>query len=54
LEVLRTHVEEQLLMPGTSYVDPVRWDPLIMTFAEFFGEGRNVYPSRLAAGCSGR
>ncbi|MEV4636454.1 flavin reductase family protein [Actinoplanes sp. NPDC049548] len=50
VEVLRTHVEEELLIPGTSYVDPVRWDPLIMKFTEFFGEGRNIHPSRLAAG----
>lgn len=50
VEVLRTHVEEQLLIPGTSYVDPLRWDPLIMKFTEFFGEGRNVHPSRLAQG----
>ncbi|MEV6598730.1 flavin reductase family protein [Actinoplanes sp. NPDC051346] len=50
VQISRTHVEEHLLIPGTSHVDPVRWDPLIMKFTEFFGEGRNVYPSRLAAG----
>jgi flavin reductase (DIM6/NTAB) family NADH-FMN oxidoreductase RutF len=50
VEVLRTHVEEELLIPGTSYIDPLRRDPLIMKFTEFFGDGRNVYPSRLATG----
>ncbi|MEV6350578.1 flavin reductase family protein [Actinoplanes sp. NPDC051851] len=50
VEVLRTHVEEELLIPGTAYVDPMRWDPLIMKFTEFFGDGRNVHPSRLATG----
>ncbi|WP_433365254.1 flavin reductase family protein [Actinoplanes sp. CA-142083] len=46
--VLRTYVEESLIIPGTSYVDPLRWDPLIMKFCDFFGGGINVFPSRLA------
>ncbi|MBF9130661.1 flavin reductase family protein [Plantactinospora sp. S1510] len=50
VEVLRTHVEERLLIPGTHYVDPAGWDPLIMKFCEFFGGGQNVHPSRLADG----
>jgi flavin reductase (DIM6/NTAB) family NADH-FMN oxidoreductase RutF len=50
VEVLRTHVDEDLLIVGTSHVDPLRWDPLIMKFTEFFGGGRNLRPSRLAAG----
>ncbi len=50
VEVLRTHVEESLLVPGTAHVDPLRWDPLIMKFTEFFGGGVNVHPSRLAQG----
>jgi flavin reductase (DIM6/NTAB) family NADH-FMN oxidoreductase RutF len=50
VEVLRAHVEEDLIIPGTHYVDPLRWDPLIMKFCEFFGGGHNVHPSRLAGG----
>ncbi|MFD0856593.1 flavin reductase family protein [Actinomadura adrarensis] len=50
VEVLRAHVEEELVIPGTHYVDPLRWDPLIMKFCEFFGGGHNVHPSRLAEG----
>ncbi|MFD0275608.1 flavin reductase family protein [Kitasatospora sp. NPDC127111] len=50
LEVLRAHVAEELVIPGTHHVDPVGWDPLIMKFCEFFGGGRNIHPSRLAAG----
>lgn len=50
VEVLRTHVEADLLIPGTHYVDPLRWDPLIMKFCEFFGGGHNLHPSRLAGG----
>ncbi|MBO1417331.1 flavin reductase family protein, partial [Streptomyces sp. FH025] len=50
VEVLRAHVEEDLVIPGTHYVDPFGWDPLIMKFCEFFGGGDNVHPSRLAEG----
>ncbi|MGI5487117.1 flavin reductase family protein [Microtetraspora malaysiensis] len=50
VEVLRAHVEEQLVIPGTHYIDPLGWDPLIMKFCEFFGGGHNVHPSRLAEG----
>ena len=50
VEVLRTHVEEKLVIPGTHYIDPVAWDPLIMKFCEFFGGGHNVQASRLAEG----
>ncbi|WP_324786819.1 flavin reductase family protein [Streptomyces sp. H51] len=52
VEVLRAHVEEDLVIPGTHYVDPIGWDPLIMKFCEFFGGGHNVHPSRLAEGWS--
>jgi flavin reductase (DIM6/NTAB) family NADH-FMN oxidoreductase RutF len=48
VRVVRAHVEESLLVPGTSHVDQHAWDPLIMKFCEFFGGGTNVYPSRLA------
>jgi flavin reductase (DIM6/NTAB) family NADH-FMN oxidoreductase RutF len=50
VEVVRAHVEEGLVVPGTSHVDPIGWDPLIMKFCEFFGGGENVHPSRLAVG----
>jgi hypothetical protein len=38
--VLRAHVEEEIVIPGTANVDPLRWDPLIMKFCDFFGGGR--------------
>jgi flavin reductase (DIM6/NTAB) family NADH-FMN oxidoreductase RutF len=50
VEVVRAHVADDLIIPGTQYIDPLRWDPLIMKFCEFFGGGDNVYPSRLAEG----
>ncbi|MEV0200889.1 flavin reductase family protein [Nonomuraea sp. NPDC050691] len=48
--VVRAHVDEELIIPDTHYVDPVGWDPLIMKFCEFFGGGSNLRPSRLAQG----
>ncbi len=48
--VRKAHIEENLIIPGTHYIDPVGWDPLIMKFCEFFGGAQNVYPSRLAEG----
>jgi flavin reductase (DIM6/NTAB) family NADH-FMN oxidoreductase RutF len=49
--IVRTHVVGELLVPGRgNYIDPMKWDPLIMKFTEFFGGGQNVHPSRLAAG----
>jgi flavin reductase (DIM6/NTAB) family NADH-FMN oxidoreductase RutF len=51
VRIVRCHVEESLLVSGTgSYIDPEEWDPLIMKFLEFYGGGRNLHPSRLAAG----
>jgi flavin reductase (DIM6/NTAB) family NADH-FMN oxidoreductase RutF len=50
VRVVRAHVEEELIIPGTHYVDPLRWNPLIMKFCEFFGGGENIHPSRLAEG----
>ncbi|MCC3762246.1 flavin reductase family protein [Glycomyces sp. TRM65418] len=49
VRVVRAHVEERLVIPGTDYVDPIGWDPLIMKFCEFFGGAANVHSSLLAA-----
>jgi flavin reductase (DIM6/NTAB) family NADH-FMN oxidoreductase RutF len=48
VHVRRVHVDESLVIPGTSHIDPLGWDPLIMKFCEFFGDARAVHPSRLA------
>jgi flavin reductase (DIM6/NTAB) family NADH-FMN oxidoreductase RutF len=50
VEVVRAHVSDEVLLPGTDYVDPQAWDPLIMKFCDFFGDGQPLLPSRLAAG----
>jgi flavin reductase (DIM6/NTAB) family NADH-FMN oxidoreductase RutF len=48
VRVVRAHIEERLLVPGTDYVDPIRWDPLIMKFCEYFGGAANLRRSTLA------
>src|SRR4051794_14451905 len=50
VEVLRAHVDDAVRLPGTAYVDPQAWDPLIMKFCDFFGAGAPLTPSRLAEG----
>lgn len=50
VHVLRAHVADAVRLPGTDYVDPQAWDPLIMKFCDFFGGGQPLVPSRLAAG----
>ncbi|MEI0736262.1 flavin reductase family protein [Paenibacillus sp. JTLBN-2024] len=47
--VTRVHVDENLLMAGEkNYVDPLKWNPLIMNFCEYFGLSGQLHPSRLA------
>lgn len=47
--VVKTHVMPDLLITGSDrYIDPDRWDPLIMKFTHLYGAGRNVHGSRLA------
>jgi flavin reductase (DIM6/NTAB) family NADH-FMN oxidoreductase RutF len=49
--VLRTHVEQRLLMDQhPNYIDPLRWDPLIMKFTEYFAGAHLTRPSSLARG----
>jgi flavin reductase (DIM6/NTAB) family NADH-FMN oxidoreductase RutF len=49
-EVLRAHVADAVRLPGSDHIDPRAWEPLIMKFCDFFGDGRPLIPSRLAAG----
>jgi flavin reductase (DIM6/NTAB) family NADH-FMN oxidoreductase RutF len=46
--ILRVHIDERLLVPGhANHIDPQRWEPLIMSFCEFFGLSRKLHHSRL-------
>src|SRR5258708_7603110 len=49
VRIVRVHVEENLLVPGEeNYIDPKKWNPLIMNFCEFFGLSDKLHPSKLA------
>ena len=51
MSVLRTHVDEDLLMDGhPTYIDPLRWNPLFMKFTEYFSGATLTRPSSLARG----
>jgi flavin reductase (DIM6/NTAB) family NADH-FMN oxidoreductase RutF len=51
VKVLHTHVDESLLMTHhPSYIDPLRWHPMIMKFTEYFTGGDLARPSSLARG----
>ncbi|MHB8595964.1 MAG: flavin reductase family protein [Ktedonobacteraceae bacterium] len=48
MRIVRVHIAEHLLVPGTKdYIDPEKWNPLIMNFCEFFGLSGKLQPSRL-------
>ncbi|WP_166242826.1 flavin reductase family protein [Paenibacillus turpanensis] len=49
VKIVKSHISEQILMDGeVNYIDPDKWNPLIMNFCEFYGIGEKVHPSRLA------
>ncbi|QOY91862.1 flavin reductase family protein [Paludibaculum fermentans] len=50
VHIVKLHVEESLLIGNGSraHIDPLRWQPLIMSFCRFFSLGGEVHPSRLA------
>jgi len=49
VRIVRSHIEETILTNGEkNYIDPEKWNPLIMNFCEFFGLSGKLQPSRLA------
>jgi flavin reductase (DIM6/NTAB) family NADH-FMN oxidoreductase RutF len=50
MSIERVRVHEDLLMSNDRYIDPLRWDPLIMKFTEYFAGGSPAYASSLARG----
>lgn len=45
----KVHVEADLLMDAHSnYVDPSKWNPMIMNFCEYFGLSKQLSSSKLA------
>jgi flavin reductase (DIM6/NTAB) family NADH-FMN oxidoreductase RutF len=49
--IVRTHVDESLLMDQhPNYIDPLRWNPMLMKFTEYFTDATLARPSSLARG----
>ncbi|ADB29962.1 conserved hypothetical protein [Kribbella flavida DSM 17836] len=53
-QVLRVHAAAAIVVPGTSYVDPCAWSPLIYNFRHYFGLGDQLghsFRSETPRGC---
>jgi flavin reductase (DIM6/NTAB) family NADH-FMN oxidoreductase RutF len=49
VRIIRVHIDEAILnSEKRHYIDADKWNPLIMSFCEFYGLGKNLHPSRLA------
>ena len=49
--ITAVHVDEELMMPEhPTHLDAQRWDPLIMKFTQYFGNGSVLQRSSLAEG----
>lgn len=47
--IIRVHIDEEILnSERRHHIDADKWNPLIMSFCEFYGLGKNLHPSRLA------
>jgi len=47
--IIRVHIDEAILnSEKRHYIDADKWNPLIMSFCEFYGLSKNLHPSRLA------
>lgn len=41
-KVIRVHADPRIVVPGTSYVDPARWSPLVYNFRHYFALGAQL------------
>jgi flavin reductase (DIM6/NTAB) family NADH-FMN oxidoreductase RutF len=49
VRIEKVHIEDYLLMDVNSdYIDPSKWNPMIMNFCEYFGLGEQLSASKLA------
>jgi flavin reductase (DIM6/NTAB) family NADH-FMN oxidoreductase RutF len=47
--IVRVHLDEAILnSEKRHHIDADKWNPLIMSFCEFYGLSKNLHPSRLA------
>lgn len=48
VRIVTVHAAEGVLSEEfENRIDPMKWNPLLMSFLQFFERGRNVHPSRL-------
>jgi hypothetical protein len=40
--VLKVHADPAIVVPGTDYVEPAAWSPLIYNFRHYFGLGAEL------------
>jgi flavin reductase (DIM6/NTAB) family NADH-FMN oxidoreductase RutF len=40
--VVAVHADSRIVVPGTQYIDPSAWSPLIYNFRHYFGLGREL------------
>lgn len=51
LRIVQVHVDPKILVSADSErIDPGKWQPLLMSFRQFFARGEQVHPSRLGQG----
>ncbi|WMT41770.1 flavin reductase family protein [Paenibacillus sp. D2_2] len=49
VRIVKVHIEDYLLMDANpNYIDPTKWNPMIMNFCEYFGLSEQLSESRLA------
>lgn len=49
VRIEKIHIEEELLVTGKpNYIDPAKWNPMIMNFCEYFGLSEQLSASKLA------
>jgi len=49
LKIVSIRIEENILMDGDpTHIDPDKWRPLMMSFQQFYGLGKQVHPSTLS------
>ncbi len=42
MQVIRVHAQEDIVVPGTQYIDTRRWSPLLYVFRHYFGTGTRL------------
>jgi len=49
VRIVKVHIDDSILNTDKRHhIDADKWNPLIMSFCEFYGLGKNLHPSRLA------